>query len=148
MSARIINFEEARTNRGLSRARMIGTNQQTDVAESEELMQRFQFWTGASGDRYVHTIYTLVDCPALTTGNVILVKRDKAGQRTALDVGILGPNSPSLNLAEIRQRGATMGANEVHVHLLAESHREARRIAFDLQTGHCDEADPAMVTQH
>ena len=148
MSARIINFEEARTSRGLARSRMTGTDQQSVVSESEELMQRFQFWTGASGHRYVHTIYTLLDCPAITTGNVILVRRNEDGQRTALDVGVLGPDSPSLNLAEIRHRGAMMGANEVHVHLLAESHRDAQRIAFDLQTGHCEDDDPASITRH
>ncbi len=37
---------------------------------------------------------------------------------------------PSLNLAEIRQRGAELGADEVHVHLLAETRQAqpARRV--------------------
>ncbi|MCB1520340.1 MAG: hypothetical protein KDJ37_07175 [Hyphomicrobiaceae bacterium] len=103
-----------------------------------DLMQRFRFWTGASGRRYVHTIYTLRDCPELSSGNFILVRREHDGQRTILNIGRLGGNAPTLNLAEIRQRGATLGANEVHVHLLAESSRDSQTIEFDLMSGHFD----------
>jgi hypothetical protein len=147
MSACIIDFAEARASR--AKSRMTLTNEQASVKETSGLMQRFQFWTGASGQRYVHTIYTLLDCPALSSGNVILVKRDEDGQRTILDVCVVALNSPSLNLAEIRQRGATLGANEVHVHLLADSEREAKRIAFDLQCGHfADEGANASLIHH
>ncbi|HRY05711.1 MAG TPA: hypothetical protein P5114_01185 [Hyphomicrobiaceae bacterium] len=149
MSARIINFEAARASR--ARSRMISTNEHTRDrgAEAAELMQRFQFWNGASGQRYVHTIYTLLDCPALSSGNFILVNRDESGHRTILEIGLLSGNAPTLNLAEIRQRGATLGANEVHVHLLADSDREAKRIAFDLQCGHYDTTDAyTSLTQH
>ncbi len=147
MSARIINFEEARASRAKTCMKQLTVA--TSVDPAPELMERFQFWTGASGRRYVHTIYTLMDCPALSSGNVILVKRGTGGQRTVLDINLLGPNSPTLNLAEIRQRGATLGANEVHVHLLAENEREAQRIAFDLQCGHPDHTGAhASTTQH
>lgn len=147
MSARIINFEEARSKR--ARSRMVSTKERTSDTETSELMQRFQFWTGASGQRYVHTIYTLLDCPALSSGNVILVKRDEAGHRSILDITVLSAYSPSLNLAEVRQRGATLGANEVHVHLLADGEREAKRVAFDLQCGHFDTTHAqASFTQH
>ena len=147
MSARIINFAEARATR--TRSRMTGTQEHASANETSELMQRFQFWTGASGQRYVHTIYTLLDCPGLSTGNILLVRRDEDGQRSVLDVCALGLNSPSLNLAEIRQRGATLGANEVHVHLLADTEREAKRIAFDLQCGHfADDETHASLTHH
>ncbi|MCB1513966.1 MAG: hypothetical protein KDJ18_03955 [Hyphomicrobiaceae bacterium] len=145
MSARIINLAEARASR--AKQRMISTKASADEKTSE-LMQRFQFWTGASGQRYVHTIYTLLDCPAISSGNVILVRRDEDGQRTILDIAILAASCPTLNLAEVRQRGATLGANEVHVHLLADSQREARRIAFDLQCGHFDTDTHARQTQH
>jgi hypothetical protein len=147
MSARIINLEEARASR--ARSRMVSPQEQTIDNETAELMQRFQFWTGASGQRYVHTIYTLLDCPALSSGNFILVHRDEAGHRTILDIGLLPANSPTLNLAEIRHRGATLGANEVHVHLLADGDRDSKRITFDLQCGHYDATDNyASFTQH
>lgn len=127
---------------------MVSSNEHTSDNKSTELMQRFQFWTGASGQRYVHTIYTLVDCPALSSGNIILVNRDGSGHRTILDIGVLPANSPSLNLAEIRHRGATLGANEVHVHLLSDSEREAKRIAFDLQCGHHDTTEAYTSLTH
>ncbi len=128
---------------------MTSTQEQSSANETGELMQRFQFWTGASRQRYVHTIYKLLDCPGLSTGNIMLVLRDDDGQRTVLDIFALGLNTPSLNLAEIRHRGATLGANEVHVHLLADSEREAKRIAFDLQCGHfADDDANATMTHH
>ena len=37
-------------------------------------------------------------------------------------------------LAEIRQRGAALGADEVHVHLLATSAQESQAVEFDLRT--------------
>lgn len=129
--------------------RMIRVDEAVENDAAAELMQRFQFWTGASGRRYVHTIYTLLDCPALSAANYILVRRDDEGQRAIVEIGYLKANAPSLNLADIRQRGATMGANEVHVHLLAESPREALRIEFDLKSGHFDDMMVgAALTQH
>lgn len=148
MSARIINLAEARASR--AKARMIRIDETSSQTDNDAaLMQRFQFWTGASGRRYVHTIYTLLDCPALSAGNYMLVRRDEAGQRAIMEIGYLSATSPSLNLADVRQRGATLGANEVHIHLLAESPREALRIEFDLKCGNFDDmAAHASATQH
>jgi hypothetical protein len=50
-----------------------------------------------------------------------------------------------LNLAEIRQRGAELGAHEVHVHLLAESSKESRMVEFDLKTGQVEAAFASMA---
>lgn len=139
MSARIINFAEARASRAKARMIKIEDTAKSTDDTTGELMQRFQFWTGASGRRYVHTIYSLLDCPALSAGNYILARRGENGQRTIVEIGYMSAAAPSLNLADIRQRGATLGANEVHVHLLAESPREALRIEFDLKSGNFDE---------
>ena len=94
---------------------------------------RFHFWTGASGKRYVHTVYSLFDCPAVETANYVLVRREGVTKRTVLAIGRLTNESASLNLAEIRQRGATIGADEVHVHLLAMSANEAQAVEADLR---------------
>ena len=59
--------------------------------------------------------------PAASPGNYVLVRRDADGRRTVLSIGRVTHDAPSLNLAEIRQRGAELGANEVHVHLLADT---------------------------
>jgi hypothetical protein len=129
MSARIINLAEVRENRSRPAAEM------TLIEATPDVRERFHFWCGASGQRYVHTIYPLVDCPALPASNYILVKREASGKRTVLSIGRVANSAPSLNLAELRQRGAELGANEVHVHLLAGTAKQAKLVEFDLRTG-------------
>jgi hypothetical protein len=96
------------------------------------LAARFQFWRGASGERYLHTVYGLLDCPPLPKANYILVKRSGDGRRVALKVGRTTHEAETLNLAEIRHRAANLGANEVHVHFLAETAAERQIVDFDL----------------
>lgn len=146
MSARVISFAMAYEHK--SKRSMRRMNEQPMIEPQPDLMQRFLFWRGASGTRYVHTIYTLLDCPALSSGNYILVRREHDGRRTVLAINRLGTGSPSLNLAELRHQGAVLGANEVHVHLLAESGRDSQQIEFDLRTGHFDTSAIATPTHH
>ena len=105
-----------------------------DPAATLETGARFHFWTGASGRRYVHTVYSLFDCPAVEAANYVLVKRGGNIRREVLAIGRLQSDSATLNLAEIRQRGATLGADEVHIHLLATSAQESQAVEFDLRT--------------
>lgn len=93
----------------------------------------FQFWSGASGTRYVHTIYNLFECPPVEAANYILVKRHLNGERTVISIGRAAHTTGMLNLAEIRLRSAQLGANEVHIHLLADSFGESREIEADLR---------------
>jgi hypothetical protein len=133
MSARVIDLAQ-------ERARRLGPADETIVLTQTipetvtEQAERFQFWTGASGKRYVHTVYNLLDCPALPAGNYILVKKSPSGQRSVLSIGRVTHQAPSLNLADIRRRGAEFGANEVHVHLLAGNAKQSKLIEFDLKT--------------
>jgi hypothetical protein len=83
--------------------------------------QAFHYWRGASGRRYLHSVYTLVGCPALPRANYILVRRYEDGSRVALSFGQTKDDAATLNLAHLRHEGAKCGANEVHVHLLAET---------------------------
>lgn len=146
MSAQIISFAEAFENR--SKKSMRSAHEQPAALPPTDLIERFLFWKGASGARYVHTIYTLLDCPALSSGNYILVRRDGDGRRSVLAIDRLKSASPSLNLAELRHQGALLGANEVHVHLLAESGRDSQQIEFDLRCGHFDTGALASPTRH
>jgi len=93
---------------------------------------QFQFWTGASGKRYVHTTYPFLFCPQLPACNYILVHRSPEGHCKPLAVGSTMNQARSLNLAEIRRLGANLGANEVHVHLLAGNPKKAQRVEADL----------------
>lgn len=112
--------------------------------------ERFHFWHGASGQRYVHTVYNLIDCPAIPAANYLLVRRDASGVCHALSVGRVAEDAPSLNLAHLRQLGASMGATEVHVHLLAGNPRQGKLIEFDLRSGQLGDvrAMPASQTRH
>lgn len=93
----------------------------------------FLFWTGASGARYVHSIYNLFECPPVEAANYVLVKRHTDGHRTVLSIGRAVHGSGPLNLAEIRLRSAQLGANEVHVHLLADDCAQSQHIEADLR---------------
>ena len=94
---------------------------------------REQSWRGASGRRYAHSVYSLIECPPLPEAGYILVKREPDGTRRALHVGLGRSDAPTVNLARVRQRGAQLGANEVHVHFHAGSDDERRLVACDLR---------------
>ncbi|KAB2939823.1 MAG: hypothetical protein K8F92_03485 [Hyphomicrobium sp.] len=138
MVARIIELAVYRAQRSLA---------QEDVAERMTRANestRFHFWTGASGKRYVHSVYQLLECPPLPAANYVLVRRRTNGRAEALSVGRVNNDAPSLNLAEIRQRGAELAADEIHVHLLADNAKLGKLIEFDLRTGQF-EADVARL---
>ena len=63
----------------------------------------------------VPVIFSLFDCPPVDGGNFVFVYRDESGTKSVLGMGRAATCVPSLNLAAIRQRGATLGANEVHL---------------------------------
>ena len=128
MSGQVIDFARAaaRLPRRSAAARSAGTS------AAARFPHQFKFWTGASGKRYVHTQHGLIDCPEVDACNVMLVRRTPAGRREILHVGRLEHDAPSLNLAEIRRLGATLGANEVYLHLLAETAQQRRFVELDL----------------
>ena len=94
------------------------------------------FWRGTSGHAYVHTIYTLAGCPEVRAASVMLVRNPDNGGRIVLDVICVDLDVPSLNLADIRMRGAQLGANEVHLHFATGNKYARHMAAFDLRTRH------------
>ena len=139
MAARIIQLAEVR-------ARRLGiAHNQARLEDTAGLTERFHFWSGASGRRYVHTIYSLVECPALPQGNYVLVNRDGRGSRTVLAVGRLTHDASTLNLAEIRHQGSMLGANEVHVHLLAGTSKQSKLVEHDLKSCQADRVSAERV---
>jgi len=137
MSAQIIDLAEARarTTTQSGGTRLVNVTKPSKKAQPSG-KERFHFWTGASGARYVHTVYDLLTCPTLPASNFMLIKRDKDGEPEVLSIGQLSNSATSLNLAEVRRKGAELGATEVHVHLLADDTAAARQVQNDLQTGH------------
>lgn len=92
----------------------------------------FYVWQGASGRAFTHAVYTLIGCPAPLAASYVLVRRGLNGKRRVLAVGRTLSAAASLNLAHIRRKGATLGANEVHLHALAETEQDRAAAAFDI----------------
>ena len=131
MSAEIIRLADVRMRRYGGEVERPIAEPAPDVSKTSPT---FHFWTGASGKRYVHTVYTLFDCPPLEDANYILVRRTDRTKRTVLAIGRLYNECAMLNLAEIRHHAAALSADEVHVHLLATSTSEAEAVEADLIT--------------
>ena len=100
--------------------------------------QAFHYWRGASGRRHLHSVYSLISCPALPTANYILVRRHEDGSRSPIAFGQTKDEAVSLNLAHLRHQGAKLGANEVHIHLLAETDADRAQVENDLVAAHCE----------
>ena len=90
-------------------------------------------WRGASGMLYVHSVTSLLFCPEMAEATYVLLHRDGDGTARVLRVGCLENAAPSLNLAAIRQLGASLGANEVHVRTLGGTATDRARVAFDIE---------------
>jgi hypothetical protein len=106
------------------------------VCAEEAFAQAFHYWRGVSSRRYLHSVYSLVGCPALPQANYILVRRHEDGTREALAFGDTKDDAISLNLAHLRHEGAKCGANEVHVHLLADTAHDRALVEADLTAAH------------
>ena len=105
----------------------------------EQAPTRPLMWAGASGRRYVHSVYSLIECPPLPKATYLLVRREPDGRRVVLHVGHGQSDAATLNLAQVRQRGAQLGVNEVHVHFSAKSDAARALIVCDLRAGQLGE---------
>ena len=78
---------------------------------------RFGAWRGASGRRYVVTVYQPDAAPEGPDGVVLAVRRDPDGTRRIVGAAV---------------GGAVPDADEVHVHLLAREPAARRAVLADL----------------
>ena len=106
------------------------------ICVAGEVGEDFHYWRGASGKRYLHSVFALVDCPEISKANYILVYCDPHGTRRALDIGQTIEDADSLNLAHLRQRGAVIGANEIHIHVLTDTGSGRNAVETDLCLRH------------
>lgn len=107
-------------------------NEPALICREETVTQPFHYWRGASGRRYLHTVFTLLECPLMPKVNYILVHCGPDGTRRPLDVGRTTNGAESLNLAHLRNKAARLGANEIHIHFLPETSSEQRAVEVDL----------------
>lgn len=89
--------------------------------------ERFWYWRGASGKKYIHSVYAASACPPLPGAVYVAVRR--IGQlRTVTAMGRFSPfwDGTSSELADV-------DADEIHVHLLARDDVAANVVLDDLQ---------------
>lgn len=104
-----------------------------ELGFANRIATRHQLWRGASGRQYTHNVYSLIECPPLPQAIFILVRSGAAGERVPLHVGMARDSSATLNLAQIRHKGAQLGANEVHVYFNARTEGTRSLAVYDLR---------------
>ena len=109
-----------------------------DFPSDPTFKDRFWYWTGASGRKYIHSVYGLDDCPPLPGAIYVAVRRE-GPLRIVMGIGRFTPfwDGPmgGRDHAALRARGV----DEVHVHLLAKSPEVAEAILDDLQQAYADD---------
>jgi hypothetical protein len=89
--------------------------------------ERFWYWRGASGKKYIHSVYAADACPPLP-GAIYVAVRRIGHLRTIIAVGRF---SPFWDRAFSDY--ANMDADEIHVHLLARDNSAADAVLSDLK---------------
>lgn len=97
------------------------------TADMPELSERFWYWQGASGRKYIHSVYGPESCPPLPGAVYVGVKR-QGSMRIAVCVGRFLP----LWDAHKAINAELSGFDELHVHLLASAAGEAEQVRADL----------------
>jgi hypothetical protein len=109
-------------------------NRELSALAGDSLAGRFRHWRGASGRRYIFSVYDPDSCPAYDGVVLIGAAIDENNERRIIfvaDTGIL----PDVVLARAREKAAACDcAVEFHVHLLASSRRERAAAIADLST--------------
>ncbi len=108
---------------------------------------RVQYWRGKSGRRYLHRVYSLLDCPALPEVNYILVQRSPKNGCLTLAVGQTVEPCGSANLAAVRHQAALRGANEIHIHQPAAGSGGRDFIEQDLRAAQFEALIAQLQTQ-
>ncbi len=103
-----------------------------------DLAGRFRHWQGASGRRYLFSVFSirsadaLEHCPRYEEAVVLAVARAEDGSPRAVWIGQTG-SLPDLTFGSgPLQDAVAMGANEVHMHLLAKDQPARDAIVRDI----------------
>ena len=99
----------------------------TGMELETEFSDRFWFWTGLSGKRYIHSVYSAENCPPLPGAIYVVVHRRQCGSRVPVRMGRFSP---------LWDFPLPVDANdsdyEIHVHLLAGDENQTARVYDDL----------------
>lgn len=104
----------------------------TDMDLETEFGDRFSFWTGASGKRYIHSVYAVDDCPPLPGAIYLEVAISSQGKRIPVRSGRF---SPFWDAALLQSSSRSAAVTEIHVHLLSNDESESLAVLADLREG-------------
>jgi hypothetical protein len=107
---------------------------------------RFWYWFGASGRRYIHSVYPVDVCPPLPGAIFLAVKRI-GNLRTVLDVGRFPVTFDVKPSGRCNVKIGNPAVNEIHVHLLAKCETDAEAIVNDLRAALEQEDDASTGTK-
>lgn len=96
------------------------------------LQDRFWYWHGASGRKYIHSVYEPDCCPPLP-GAIYVAVRRKGKMRIAMAVGRFTPFWDGVLMSSEAAHVARLGIDEIHVHLLAKTAIDAEDVLADLR---------------
>lgn len=97
----------------------------------------FHYWRGKSGRAYVHTVFTTLPHWA-GAANYVMVRRNGDMTRSPLYIGQtsdFGERWGQHGRSGLIERAAALGANEVHLHLLANAEAERFSVETDIRHG-------------
>ena len=106
--------------------------------------ERFWYWRGASGQSYIHSIYSPESYPPVG-GAVFVAVRKVDGMRKAVAVGRIPGRQDYPAIGKSEDHVASFAADEIHVHLLAKDCENADRVMRDLAV--CLEREPEPVCE-
>jgi hypothetical protein len=108
------------------------------------LQDRFWYWHGASGRKYIHSVYAPDCCPPLPGAIYVAVRRE-GSLRIALSVGRFTPFWDGVMMSSEAAHVARLGIDEIHVHLLAKSAIAAEDVLADLRDAMLSDDDGAFL---
>ena len=110
-----------------------GTPLSSALLRDTESADRFWYWSGRSGRRYIHSVYALATCPPLPGAVYIAVRRNSGVPvPVAVALGRFPAILDRVGIDRLRRRLSALGASELHVHLLSRSENEAEAVRNDL----------------
>jgi len=110
-----------------------GCSESLRALDGEVLAERFRSWVGASGRRYIFSVFDPADCPAYCGAVLIAARVEANGARRAIHFADTG-DFPEPTLANVmRACSAVTEPFEFHLHLLANAASERRSILEDLR---------------
>jgi hypothetical protein len=127
-----------------------GTPLALETVGLADMTERFWYWQGQSGRKYIHSVYELDNCPPLPNAVYVAVKRS-GSLRIAVAVGRFQPFWDQTLAEDDLTKLERLGVDEVHVHLLAKSHDLAETVRSDLAAAmgtSYDFSEPTQNWQH